>query len=53
MGIAVGRFYFKDAFTDLKVSLNVLEDFLRQMKDEATSLAEGYERLEQILAGAA
>jgi flagellum-specific ATP synthase len=29
-----------------------LEDFLRQMKDEATSLAEGYERLEQILAGA-
>jgi flagellum-specific ATP synthase len=30
-----------------------LEDFLRQMKDEATSLAEGYERLEQILAGAA
>ncbi len=30
-----------------------LEDFLRQMKDEATSMAEGYERLEQILAGAA
>jgi flagellum-specific ATP synthase len=29
-----------------------LEDFLRQMKDEATSLPEGYERLEQILAGA-
>jgi flagellum-specific ATP synthase len=29
-----------------------LEDFLRQMKDEATSMVEGYERLEQILAGA-
>ena len=30
-----------------------LEDFLRQMKDESTSMAEGYERLEQILAGQA
>jgi flagellum-specific ATP synthase len=30
-----------------------LEDFLRQMKDESTSMGEGYERLEQILAGAA
>ena len=27
-----------------------LEDFLRQVKEEATSLAEGYQRLEQILA---
>src|SRR5262249_6537525 len=30
-----------------------LEDFLRQGKEESTSMAEGYHRLEQILTGAA